>query len=157
MNDDKDNFTNNICRVLDQSLDTLDTVTENKVSQLKYRALDSTAQKKSWKLVWGTIPATAALLMIVLFNLPQNQQIQIASPDIIVLNILTAKESLDFYAEDIEFYEWLSEAMENEPELSGQHTAVPVGIDADNRFSTENRRNVIAQSGTDRVSWGFRG
>lgn len=157
MNDDKNNFTKNICRVLDQSLDDLDAVTENKVSQLKYRALDSAAQKKSWKLVWGTIPVTAVLLVIVLFNLPQNQQIQVATPDIIELNILTAKESLDFYAEDIEFYEWLSEVMENEPELSGQHTAVPVSSDSDNSFSPGNRRNVIAQFGTDRVSWGVRG
>ena len=157
MNDDNNNFTKNVCRVLDQSLDDLDTVTERKLSQLKYRALDSAAQKKSWKLVWGTVPATVVLLLIVLSNLPQKQQIQVASPDIIELNILTAKESLDFYAEDIEFYEWLSEVMENEPELSGQHTAVPVNSDSGNSFSTGNRRNIIAQSGTDRVSWGFRG
>ena len=157
MNDDNNSFTKNICRVLDQSLGDLDAVTEKKLSRLKYRALDSAEQKKKRKLVWGTIPAAAILLLIVLFNIPQNQQIPVASPDIIELNILTAQESLDFYAEDIEFYEWLSEIMENGLELSGQHTAVPASSGPDNTLSAGNRRNIVAQSGIDRVSRGIRG
>ena len=157
MNDDNNNFTKKVCRVLDQSLEDLDAVTENNLSRLKYRALGSVAQKKRWRPVWGAIPAVAVLLLIVLFNLPQNQQIQVASPDIMELNILTAKESLDFYAEDIEFYEWLSEIMENELELSGQHTAVPVNSDAISPLSAGTRRNILTQSGTYRVSGGIRG
>lgn len=157
MNDDKNSFTENICNVLDQSLDDLDVATEKKISRLKYRALDSAEQKKKRKLIWASIPAAAILLLIVLFNLPQNQQIIVVSPDIIELNILTAKESLDFYAEDIEFYEWLSEIMENELDLSGQHTAVPVHPDPDKALSAGNSRDAVAQSGIDRVSRGIRG
>ncbi|MDA3903280.1 MAG: hypothetical protein PF441_07530 [Desulfuromusa sp.] len=157
MNDNNDKFTENIRSVLDQSLDDLDADLKVKLSRLKYRALDSAAQKKSWKLVWGSVPLTAVLLLIVLFNLPQPRQIQVASPDLTTLNILTATESLDFYAEDIEFYEWLSEVMENEQELSGQRTSVPVNPDSDNSPGTGNGQNTIAQSGTDRVSWSIRG
>lgn len=157
MNDNNDKFTENIRNVLDQSLDDLDTGLKLKLSRLKYQALDSAAQKKSWRLVWGSVPLTAVLLLIVLFNLPQPRQIQIASPDLSALNILTATESLDFYAEDIEFYEWLSEVMENEQDLPGQRTSVPVHPDSDNPFGTGNGHNTIAQFGTDRISWGIRG
>ncbi|MFK5927811.1 MAG: hypothetical protein QM483_14390 [Desulfuromusa sp.] len=157
MNNDNDNFTKNICRVLDQSLDDLDAVTENKVSRLKYRALDSATQKKSWKFIWAGVPMTAVLLLMVLFNMPDTQQSQIVLQDVAEFNILTDTEPLDFYAEDIEFYEWLSEIMENELELSGQHTAVPVNSGSDCAFSARTRRDILTQSGTYRVSGSIRG
>ncbi|MDX2493903.1 MAG: hypothetical protein QNK27_02955 [Desulfuromusa sp.] len=157
MNDKSDKFIENICSTLDHSLDGLDADAEFKLGRLKYRALDSAKQKKSWRLVWGSVPLTAVLLLIVLFNTPQNQQMRVALPDVFELNILIAEESLDFYAEDIEFYEWLSEVMENEQELSGQRTSVPVNPDSDNSLGTGNGQNTIAQSGTDRVSWSIRG
>ncbi|MEA3362410.1 MAG: hypothetical protein U9Q61_03980 [Thermodesulfobacteriota bacterium] len=157
MNDKSDKFTENIRSLLNQSLDDLDTDTEFKLGRLKHRALDSAKQKKKGKIVWGVIPATAVLLLVVLFNIPQNQQMNVASPDVFELNILTAEESLDFYAEDIEFYEWLSEVMEDELELSGQHTVVPVNSVSNRPLSAGNRQQVITQFGADRVSWSIRG
>ncbi|MCF6267848.1 MAG: hypothetical protein L3J57_15085 [Desulfuromusa sp.] len=162
MNDDNDKFTENVRSVLNQSLADLDTDTEFKLGRLKYRALDSAKQKKKGKFVWGAVPAAVVLSLVLLFNLPQNQQIHVASPDVFVLSILTAEEPLDFFAEDIEFYEWLSEVMEDESELSGQHTAVPDIPVSDNPLSTGNRQTgnrqrIIAQSGADRVSWSIRG
>lgn len=157
MNENNDKFTEKINRVLDQSLNDLDAATEMKLSRLKYRALDPGAQKKTWGLAWGSVPLLAVLLLIVLFNLPQNRQVEIESPGFTELNILTATESLDFYAEDIEFYEWLSEVLESEKELSDQHTDVPANTDSDNSFGTGSGQNTVAQSGNDRISWSLRG
>ena len=157
MNDNNDKFTEKISRVLDQSLSDLDAATEVKLSRLKYRALDSMAQKKTWGLVWGSVPLLAVLLLIALFSLPQNRQMQVVSPDFTELNILTATESLGFYAEDIEFYEWLSEVLESDEELFDQHTGVPASTESDHSLGTGSKRNTIAQSGNDRISWGLRG
>ncbi len=157
MNDKSDKFTKKICSVLDQSLDDLDTATVSKLSRLKYRALDSATSKKSWKLVWAGLPMTAVLLLIMLFNMPNTQHSQIELQGVVEFNILTDTEPLDFYTEDIEFYEWLSEVMENDSELSGQHTTVPVDTDSDNSLGSGNRRNTVAQSGNDRISWSIRG
>ncbi len=157
MNDRSDKFTDNICSVLDRSLDDLDTTTKLKLSRLKYQALDTAIQKKSWNLAWGGVPMVVVLLLIVLWNQPQNQQMQVASPDLTALNILTAEESLDFYAEEIEFYEWLSEVMEKDQKLPDQHTSVPVNNDSNDASGTGIGRNAFAQSGTDRVSRGIRG
>ncbi len=157
MNDRDDKFEDNICRLLDQSVDDLGVDVELKLGRLKYRAMSSTASKKSWKPIWGGALMTAALLLIVLMNLPQNRQIQFASPNFTELDILTAKESLEFYAEDIEFYEWLSEVLENEPDVMGEHTSVPTYTDPANSSGGGEGRNRLAQSGADRVSRDIRG
>ncbi len=157
MSNQEDEFKENVCKVLDQSLDNLDPVTAAKLSRLKYQALDTVGQKKKGNLAWGAIPITVVLLLIVLFNVPQQRQMQMIAPGIAELNLLTSPESLDFYAEDIEFYEWLSEVMENELELSGQHTAVPVNSESDCAFSAGSRQNILTQSGAYRVSGSIRG
>jgi len=157
MNDRDDKFNENVCRVLDQSVDDFGADIEFKIGRLKYQALSTATSKKPWRPIWGSVFMTAALLLIVIFNVPQNRQIQMAAPDFSELDILSAKESLDFYAEDIEFYEWLSEVLENEPDFSGVDTAVPANSDSKNTFSTRERRDTLAQSGTDRVSWSIRG
>jgi hypothetical protein len=157
MNDRDDKFEDNICRLLDQSVDDLGADVEFKLGRLKYRAMSSTAAKKSWRPIWGSAFMTAALLLIVLINLPQNRQTQMASPSFTELDILTAKESLEFYAEDIEFYEWLSEVLENEPDVMGEHTSVPTHTDPANSSGGGEGRNRFAQSGADRVSRDIRG
>jgi len=157
MNNYEDKLTENICKVLDQSLEDLDPATAAKLSRLKYRALDVVEQKKKRSLIWNAIPMTVVLLLIVLFNVPQQRQVQVTAPGIAELSILTSPEPLNFYTEDIEFYEWLSDVMENELDLSGQHTAVPVNSDAISPLSAGNRRNILTQSGTYRVSGGIRG
>ena len=157
MNDRNDKFEDNICRLLDQSVDDLGVDVELKLDRLKYQAMSSTTPKKSWRPIWGGALMTAALLLIVLMNLPQNRQIQFASPNLTELDILTAKESLEFYAEDIEFYEWLSEVLENEPDVTGEHTSVPTHPDSPRSSGGGEGRNSLAQSGTDRVSRDIRG
>jgi len=157
MNNHEDKLTENICKVLDQSLEDLDPATAAKLSRLKYRALDVVEQKKKRRLIWSAVPMTVVLLLIVLFNVPQQRQVQVSAPGVAELSILTSPEPLDFYTEDIEFYEWLSEVMENELELSGQHTAVPANSATIFPLSAGHRRNNLTQSGTYRVFGGIRG
>jgi len=118
MNDPNKTFDKNIRQVLNQSIEDLDLETAVKVGQLKYHALD-TSRKRSSRLVWGAVPATVvALLLVFLLNGQQKNSLQQISSDITELSILTATDTLDFYAEEIEFYEWLSEVLENETDLS---------------------------------------
>lgn len=157
MNNYEDKLTEKICKVLDQSLEDLDPATTAKLSRLKYQALHPAGQKKKRSLIWSAVPVTVVLLLIVLFNVPEQRQAQMPAPGLAELGLLTSPESLDFYAEDIEFYEWLSEVMEDELELSGQHTAVPANSAATSPLSTGNRRSIFTQHGTYRVSGGIRG
>ena len=157
MNDRNDKFNNNICRLLDQSVDNLDADTEFKIGRLKYRALSAAVPKRSRRPILGSVFMAASLLFIVLFNVPQNRQIQMVSPSFTEFDILTAKESLEFYAEDIEFYEWLSEIMEDDPAFMGEHPPLPNHTDSELTSGRGKGRNNLAKSGTDRVSRGIRG
>ncbi len=156
MKNNNDKFIEKICGVLDRSFDDLDTATEEKLKRLKYHALDSARQNKSRRLVWGAVPVVAVLLLIVLFGIPKKQPEQIAVHDSFDLNILNATETLDFFAEEIEFYEWLSEIMEKEQDLSGRHNALPVGV-PNSAGCSRNRWNDVAQSGDGRVPGVFCG
>lgn len=157
MSDKNSKFEENIRRVLDHSLDDLSADAEYKLSRLKYRALSPAVSVKNIRPVWGSVFMAATLLLIVLLNVPQDRQVQLTSPDFTELDILTAKESLEFYAEDIEFYQWLSEIMEKEPAFMGEDPVVPANTHSQNTSSRANRKNILAQSGVDRVSGDFRG
>jgi hypothetical protein len=157
MNDRDVKLKENICRVLDHSVDDFGADIEFKLGSLKYRAMADATPNKSWRPIWGSALMTASLLLIVLFNLPQNRQMQITSPNFTELDILTTEESLEFYAEDIEFYEWLSEVLESEPDLVGEHTSVPPHADPANTSGGSERRNSFAQSRNDRISRDLRG
>ncbi len=146
-----DKFTEQLCRVLDQSLDEFDPAVEVRLSRMKYRALDEARSHRQRKFVWGAVPATLALLLIVVFNVPQRH---IVAPDFAELNILTAPESLDFYAEDIEFYEWLSDVLETESQPPDRHSAVPdvsPSHPVDGSGNRKDRQFAITRSGTHRV------
>ena len=157
MNHSDDIFTEQLCHLLDQSLDDLDPAVEARLGRMKYRALDEARSHRQRKFVWGAVPATLVLLMIVVFNVPQRR---IVAPDFAELNILTTPEPLDFYAEDIEFYEWLSDVLEAEPQPSDHHSAVS---DLSSPLPVEGRRNGkddridITRSGADRIYWSFYG
>jgi len=152
-----DKFTEKLCHLLDQSLDDLDPAVEARLSRMKYRALDEASSHRQRNFVWGAIPATLVLLMIVVFNVPQRYS---STPDFAELNILTTPEPLDFYAEDIEFYEWLSDVLEAEPPLSDRRSAVfdlSLPLPVDGRRNGKNVQSVITRSGTDRIYWSFYG
>lgn len=121
MMENDDRLTENICQVLDRSLDDLDAVTKSRLTQARYRAM-SRPQRKSRVLYWGSVPAAGLLLLVLLLNWPTTPMQPESIPGFDELSILTAAEPLEFYQEEIEFYEWLSEVLEAENELS-EHAA----------------------------------
>ena len=157
MNHSDDKFTEQLCHLLDQSLDDLDSAVEVRLSRMKYRALDEVRSSRQRKFIWGAVPATLVLLMIVVFNVPQRRSV---APDFAELNILTAPEPLDFYTEDIEFYEWLSDVLETELQPSDRHSAVsgvPPSRLIDGSRNRRGRQFAITGSGADRIYWSFYG
>ncbi len=151
-------FEHMVRQTLDQSLDDLDTETLAKISRLKYRAIEKAERKKSRKLLWGIASTIAILLIMVSFNLPQRNNVQITSADLPELNILTSAEPLDFYAEDIEFYLWFAETMETETEPPDHRPAVPTDTVSPHSSRTgETGRDKLTQLGADRISGLLRG
>jgi hypothetical protein len=150
-------FENKIRKVMDQSLDVLDTGTLAEISRLKYRAMDAAEQKRPRKPVWVIAPVLVSLLFIVLLNIPQQEGSKFADPALTELSILTGSESLDFYEEDIEFYEWCSEVMATETNMSDQRTAVPVDTGTKHTAGTREGRSRVAKLGIARISWLIRG
>ncbi|SEA53134.1 hypothetical protein SAMN05660420_02338 [Desulfuromusa kysingii] len=157
MNDKNNKFQENICKVLDHSLNDLGVGIDTKLGRLKYRALSSVESEKHWRPFWGSVFMAASLLFIVLFNFPQGHRGPLTSPDFTDLDLLTAEESLEFYAEDIEFYEWLSEIMESDPTLIDEAVPVPANTHSQLPDGWRGGRKKLAQSGIDRVSWNIRG
>jgi hypothetical protein len=158
MNDKNDKLMDNICRVLDASVDNLDSATQMKLGQLKYRALDVSAREGSKKFYWSAVPATLIVIFFIfLLNGTQNNQPQLLSPDFVELNLLTTGESLEFYAEDIEFYEWLSEVLENEPDLLDQRTDLSDALRPDLALGSRVGQRSASEPRTHRIFGGLRG
>ncbi|OEU71354.1 MAG: hypothetical protein BA864_12145 [Desulfuromonadales bacterium C00003093] len=118
----------NIRQVLDQSVEKLDSVTASRLTQARSQALESRQKKRFPLLYWGSLPAAGLLLLVLLFSWPGTTIPPVAVPEINELSILTSADPLDFYQEDIEFYEWLSEVIEAEKKLSDHSRAVPAVI-----------------------------
>jgi len=113
-----DRLIENIRQQLDQSLGSLDESTLSKLKQARYQAVERQQRKRShWFFYWGSVPAAGLLLLAMVLNWPM-----VTHPDPELgfdqLSILTATEPLEFYQEEIEFYEWLSDVLETEGDLS---------------------------------------
>ncbi len=151
-------FEKAVRQTLDRSLDDLDTETAAEISRLKYRAMEKAEQNKVKKWLWKFAPAIIILLIMVTFNLRQDNYIQMTSTDMPELNILTSTESLEFYAEEIEFYLWFAETMGTEMEHPDYRPAVPADTIAPPSSCTEGAEGRdFTQLGTDRVSGVLRG
>ena len=112
----------NIRQVLDRSLDDLDPAIQSRLAQARHQAIKRPVARCPRWLYWGSVPVAGLLLLVMLLNWPAAPIKPIAAPVFSELNVLTAPEPLEFYQEDIEFYEWLSEVLEAEKELS-EHAA----------------------------------
>ena len=152
MNDNKDRFEQDARRILNQSLEELDGATLSRLNQARQRALAIRSRHTSRLLLWGSLPAGALAILLALLFWPAVPVPQINEPDLGDLHILTATEPLDFYQDDMEFYEWLSETLETENKLSaadrGRTVAAADGFTGPAEFT----RPGHAGSGTDRVS-----
>jgi len=119
MMDKEKRFLENARQVLDDSIHDLDSGTRSRLTQARNAALDARLQKQRKRrrlLAWGTPAvglAAAVLVGVMVFRGPQPS----AEAYVADFDILSSEESLDFY-EDIEFYEWLAEGVDDE-EISG--------------------------------------
>ena len=146
-----DRLIENIRQVLDQSLEDLDAATQSRLTQARHLAIDRQQSRSDRGWYWGSIPAAGLLLLMLVLNWPSVPSQPVATPELGELSILTAVEPLEFYQEEIEFYEWLSEVLETEKELS-EYSAPQSDPAAERLVSAGNQRAVGAECGTARLS-----
>lgn len=147
-----DRLIENIRQVLDRSLDDLDAATRSKLTQARHLALERRQRRKSRLLYWGSVPAAGLVLLVLLLNWQASPIVPVAAPEFGELSILTAVEPLEFYQEEIEFYEWLSEVLETESGLSGRPTPQFIPAVADRISSSGDQCAGTAEPGTARLS-----
>jgi len=140
MSDNNDRFNRDVRRILNESLEDLDGPTLARLNQARQRALAARSGRKARLVIWGSIPAAGLVVLLLLLFRSVTPIPQIAAPEISDLQIMTATESLDFYQEDMEFYEWMTEVLENEKELSGDDLAQPARLPAGRFAGAAGRR-----------------
>lgn len=121
------NFADTARDVLNDSLDQLDDRTLAELGRLKYRALDSEGDKKSGKPVWAVASVAICLLIIVAINYYPVDRGTFVAPGMADINLLSANEPLEFYAQEIEFYLWYSETDAVDADLPGSGLLDPSG------------------------------
>lgn len=122
MNEKDAKFLEDVRRQLDHSVADLDPEIARRLAGVRSRAIEAAedGSRISWWR-WSTgFASFAVLVMIFLFGLP-GQKPQVAPPDLMSLQVLSGQEPLDFFKQDLEFYQWLSEVMNNEGNSSGQY------------------------------------
>jgi len=152
MSDNKDKFNRDVRRILNESLEDFDGATLSRLNQARHRALAARSGRKTRLVLWGSIPAAGLVVLLLLLFQPLAPIPRVTEPDLSDLQIMTATESLDFYQEDMEFYEWMTEVLENDKELSGDDRSQPVVVSVGPFASTADRRAGSAGARIDRIS-----
>jgi len=152
MSSKDDKFIEDIRQQLDQSLDELDVATRSRLTQARAVAVERGARRQYRLFYWAALPAAGLALALLLLNVPSLTGPQLLTPEITLLPMLTAAEPLDFYQEEIEFYEWLSEVMDTEQESSDLQRTFVEPDTADRVAGTTGQRDRTAQLGNARVS-----
>lgn len=108
MSENEDRFLKQIKKTLDEGTDHLDAEIQSRLTQIRYKALESKSSR--WLPEWMYQPSaqwasvTGALLLIVLyFGEPG-----ITQPGLEDIDLLTSVDGLELY-EELEFYAWLAE------------------------------------------------
>ncbi|WP_155005826.1 hypothetical protein [Pelobacter seleniigenes] len=155
MTDKQDDiFVKKVCGALDHSIADLGDSVEGKLGRLKYHALQTDSAQGTYRLLWGGGSFLVVLLVLVVLNIPQQQPAP-GGADLVTLQILSSDEPLDFYQRDIEFYEWLSEVMDHELDISAPRTDLHPGSHPDAGLSLLRQRkgdNLSTEQRADRVS-----
>jgi len=152
MNENNEKFIRDVRRLLDESVEDLDGATAARLNQARQRALEKRNRRRSRIFILGSIPAAGLALLLFLLFRPVAPIQQVIGPDPSDLHVLTSTEPLDFYQEDMEFYEWLTEVMENEKDLSGDDRPLPADALANFIPRAAGQRPGAPGFGTDRVS-----
>lgn len=153
MNDVNERLKKNICQVLDRSIDDIDAQTATEIDRLKYNAFDASVKRKPLILFYkgAAVSAFLAVLSVFLFNGVEQQSQQMFSNDTTELQVLLTDDTIDFYTEEIEFYEWLSEVLEKEPDLLDRRSDIFIDAVADLAYCSGNIGHGTAEFGADRV------
>lgn len=130
MNEQEEKLADAAKRLLDESIADLDGATLSRLARARNRALAGGAVRKTFLrrplpmfgLAASTLTAVALVLMVLFGPWQRDMQEKDLMAD---LGILTAEESLEFF-EEIEFYQWLATADDDEDELSGLAAPRPV-------------------------------
>jgi hypothetical protein len=157
MNDVNERLKKNICQILDQSIDTMDTQTATEIGRLKYTALNASINKKPLFSFYKGAAVTALLvvLSVFLFNGFDQPSQQLFSPDTIELQVLLTDDTFEFFTEEIEFYEWLSEMLEKEPDLLDRSSDLSIDAAPGLASCSGNIGDRTTEFRTDRISGGI--
>lgn len=155
MNKDNDRFERKICQLLDRSIDEMDGTAQARIARLKFRALEQ--KKREWRKLLLT--AAAAVVVLVLFFSTSGplKHSRIPKADNVTMELLLTEDDLDFYTEDLGFYEWLSEVLENEDEQLDRRGDVSSGSGVDLVDRSGNEEGRTPPPGSDRVPGSLRG
>jgi len=157
MNDVNERLKKNICQVLERSLDDIDDQTAIEISRLKYNALEASRNRKPLIPFYRGVVATTFLVVVsvFLFSVFDQSSQPLFSPDTIDLQVLLTDDTFDFYTDEIEFYEWLSEMLENDPDLFDRRSDLSINAIPWFASGTGRSRHGAAEFRTDRVSGGI--
>lgn len=112
MNDKDDKFITNVRKSLDESVDLLHPDIEQRLGTLKYRALDSATKATGYWGRWLFGAGSLMIVVMVMIGLPIHD-----SPkkfDLVTIEIIGEPDAFEFFQHDMEFYQWLTEEMQNE-------------------------------------------
>lgn len=117
MSKERDRLTEDIRRVLHEQNGHLDRATLKQLRLARQSALSGTQRgnKKVW--AWAAVPVTCALALFFVFHQPDTIDLP-SEEQLMDLQILTMDENIDFFLEDMDFYEWFGEIIQ-EPSSRG--------------------------------------
>lgn len=138
MKDDSDKFLRDIRKTLNEQNDHLDGATLSRLNQARQRARTLAARRKRRITFWGwsVVPAAFAVIMVLLIRQPA-EILPPAEAGIDDLQILSSEDALEFFQEDMAFYEWVYEITEiqTSPDNRGD-----TGAHADSSVALANSR-----------------
>ncbi len=110
MTEENEKFLRDVRQVLDDQNSALDGATLSRLNRSRQQALQKKSRPKSRLLGWTLVPAAGAALMVLLLRQPTSVGPP-AGDEISDLQILTSEETLEFFQEDMAFYEWIDEIL----------------------------------------------
>jgi hypothetical protein len=103
-------FSKQIKKTLDDGSHRLDSETQSRLTQIRYKALESKLNRRFPEWIYQPLTqyasvACALLLIVLFFGEPGKVQVD---PSLADIDLLTSTDVLELY-EELEFYAWLAE------------------------------------------------
>ena len=109
LNKDDDRLVAHAKRLLDQSVEELDTPTTRRLQQARLQALDARPLRSRWAVWAGGLAMAAVGTLSLSMWLTQPVRERPHAPALDDLELITSAENIDL-ADDLEFYHWLADA-----------------------------------------------